>query len=193
MFSANSSQPPRLKWCMFTALLGEWPTGCKLRHWSDAPHIKPTCRFCGTHDDCVKHWFGPSPCLALIDKIGRSSPLGSLDLTNGWFHRPADHEPVAWTLLFTAVYAVHSLLRWNLGADDNHTAGLREGVWLARCHELELSKNQLLEQLARKQASSRQRRHRLKVKKAQLALDLTTCRHCGQVWTVAVAHVCPLV
>jgi ribosomal protein L32 len=188
LFTLNKHEAPRLKWCVYTALLGEWPTGCKLRHWSAQPNVKPLCRFCNSAEDDVRHWFGPNCCPALVEKKSRSSPLDSLDLTNGWF---GQQSVSAWHLVFTAVYAVHSMLRWKIGPAGNHTATLREGIWLARCHEIEEATNALAEKQARKQSANRQARHRAKQKRLDLQASLRVCDQCGQVYGVATVHNCP--
>jgi ribonuclease HI len=192
LFTAQQHQPPRLKWCVYTALLGEWPTGCKLRHWSTQPTIKPKCRFCGVAEDCLRHWFGPNSCSALLDKIRRSTPLCGVDPQHGWFASAV--ELPAWDSIFTAVYAVHSLLRWRIGPDDfsNHASHLREGVWLARCHELDLDTEQQLAAQARKAASKRASKHRAKARLKDTIKHITNCSLCGQITTTNHPHNCPL-
>jgi hypothetical protein len=93
--------------------------------------------------------------------------------------------------VFTAVYAVHSMLRWKIGPAGNHTATLREGIWLARCHEIEEATNALAEKQARKQSANRQARLRAKQKRLDLQASLLVCDQCGQVYGVATVHNCP--
>jgi hypothetical protein len=125
----------------------------------------------------------------LIDKISRACPIGTLDLSHGLFHQQG---VLAWHSVFTAVYAVHSLLRWKVGPAGNHAATLRKGIWLARRHELELATDQLLEKQARKQAANRQAWHRAKARKLELQASILSCDSCGQVYSSSAAHNCSL-
>jgi len=102
-------EAPRLKWCLFSALLGEWPTGQRMRHILAPGSPCPVCRFCGTHQYSVKHWFGPSPCAVLWLQLQRSLPLPSIP-RDGWFAE--DGGDAVWPSILSAVYAVHCQLRW---------------------------------------------------------------------------------
>ncbi len=172
---------PRLKWCLFSALLGEWPTGQRLRHILAPGSACPVCRFCGAHTDSVKHWFGPLPCSVLWMQLQRSLPLPSIP-RDGWFS--AGIGDSVWTSILSAVYSVHCQLRW--GRNDSAISNivlLREGVWLSQAQNSCACTLETDTVLARKKAARRQSKLRSRQKKALLRSSIQTCALCGQVYS----------
>ncbi len=181
IFTLHKSEAPRRKWCLFTALLGEWPTGQRLRHILCPGSPCPPCRFCGLATDSVKHWFGPNYCRALFDQLGRSIPLPNFP-DGGWFCIEPNHA--AWPSVFTAVYSVHCQLRWS-GFDTlaPDCAILREGVWLARSQEIDAESYNKSSDKCRKLAARRQCKKRAFDRKREQREALLHCVACGLVVT----------
>jgi hypothetical protein len=171
---------PRLKWCLFTALLGEWPTGQRMRHILTPGAVCPVCRFCGSHQDSVQHWFGRAPCVTLWTQLQRSLALPSIPC-DGWF--TADIGDAVWTSLLSAVYSVHCQLRWGYNDTSiSNIALLREGVWLSRAQELCAISLDSDTKEARKKTARRQAALRSRVKKNNLRNTLLHCINCGAVY-----------
>jgi hypothetical protein len=177
IWSTHPSIPPRERWVLYTAILGEWPTGRRTRHITAPRSPTPPCRFCGEDADCVTHWFGTGHCTRLFDMLARNIALPTISV-EGWFDRaPSDAH---WPVLCRAIYAVHCLLRWKTSLRSELAPALREGIWLTLHHstQMQIAKSDTCKAL--KAARKRQLKHRQRKRKKALYGTIQTCTACGQ-------------
>jgi hypothetical protein len=180
LFHKLCHNAPRLLWSFWSMLLGEWPTGRRLRHLTSYGRLRPPvppCRFCGRAADCVVHWFGPRSCRTLYDLSARHIALPDYPTYGAPGFISLSIDDPRWFQLMQWFKSVQSLLQW--GAPDDmlsQTLLLREGTWIARSTQRNTATHNNLLTKARNSARRRAANRVKELKK----VTLTTCA-CGQI------------